>query len=480
MTILDQLLVELQERTRYKHTSPSGTPSTPYMHGPGGLFGTAGLERDIISTRILPKGLASIIPAIGSMATNPLFPYITGFLDNSGSHADGVCDDCEVAGPIKNCYQTAQFGRYCYMTRELELNALGLQTNRGEFLDLRIINDPLLAGTNNIITPNVPGNPSLNREVLMRFMEVGVSFQNQLMRQLYIGNPANNSAGGGYKEFPGLDILIGTTKVDALTGATCPSLYSDIKDFNYLNVNDDSGQTIMNVFSYLMRSLRWIANRSNMDPVKWLIAMRPGLFWELADVWACAYQTYRCAAGDPHATGVYDTGDTVRMRDEMRQGSYLLLDGERLEVIQDDGIVEESSGDNNRVPVGCFNSDIYIIPMTVRGGLASTYWQYTDYNQGAMQGVADGNLQGDFWTDGGRFLWHKKPPTNWCVQWLSKIEPRVILHTPHLAGRITNVVYCPLQHTRDAHPDDAYFVDSGVTSRSSSTLYSDWNQYATR
>lgn len=480
-TILEQLMAEIQQaqsNTRYKHDTPTGTPSTPYMHGPGGLFGTAGLERDIISTRVLPKGLGSMLPTKGVTVTNPLFPYITGFLDVSGDVADGVCDDPQTAGPIKNCYQTAQFGRYSFMTREMELNAIGLQTNRGEFLDLRILNDPLLAGTNNILTPNVPGNPSLTREVLVRFMEVGVAFQNQLMRQVYIGNPASNSAGGGYKEFPGLDILIGVNKVDALTGVACPSLRSDIKDFNYQNVNVNSGQTIMNVFSYLLRTVRWIANRTNMDPVRWVVAMRPTLFWEIADVWACAYQTYRCASGDTQA--VYDASDTIRMRDDMRRNSYLLLDGERIEVIQDDGILEEDTGDNANIPNTCFASDIYLIPVTVRGGLASTYWEYVNYSETAMQGVADGGLQGDFWTDGGRFLWHKKPPVNWCVQWLSKIEPRIILHTPHLAGRITNVLYCPLQHTRDAHPDDAYFVDGGVTSRSSSTLYSDWNLHATR
>src|SRR3990172_12507912 len=61
----------------YKHTTPSGTPSTPYMHGPGGLFGVSGLERDVISTRISPEGLASALPVRMSTRTNPLYAYIT-------------------------------------------------------------------------------------------------------------------------------------------------------------------------------------------------------------------------------------------------------------------------------------------------------------------------------------------------------------------------------------------------------------------
>ena len=122
-------------------------------------------------------------------------------------------------------------------------------------------------------------------------------------------------------------------------------------------------------------------------------------------------------------------------------------------------------------------NDIYFVPLTVRGGLATTYWEYLDYSRGAMVGAADGNYApGDFWTDGGRYLWHKKPALNWCVQLLAKIEPRIILLTPQLAGRLQNVQYCPLQHERTPFPGDPYFVNGGVsTARSGPSFYSDWN-----
>src|SRR3990167_1426759 len=160
--VLDMLVEALAERMkmnpRYKHTSPSGTPSTPYYTGPGGLFGVQGLERDVISTRVQPKGIAGVLPARGSMLTNPLFAYITGFLDVTGSVADGVCDDPQTAGPGKSCIQTAAYGRYSFLTRELELNRVGQQIDRGEFLDLRIINDPLLQSMGSIVQPNVAGS----------------------------------------------------------------------------------------------------------------------------------------------------------------------------------------------------------------------------------------------------------------------------------------------------------------------------------
>src|SRR3972149_7789605 len=95
-----------------KHTTPTGTPSNPYVHGPGGLFGVMGLEREVIHTRLQPVGLAGILPGRPTVDMWPLFPYISGFRAVPGDVANGVCDDPQPAGPMKTCLQTAPFGRY--------------------------------------------------------------------------------------------------------------------------------------------------------------------------------------------------------------------------------------------------------------------------------------------------------------------------------------------------------------------------------
>ncbi len=461
-----------------KHTTPSGTPTVNYMHGPGGIFGVSGLERDVISTRVQPMGLAGVLSAMASMRMNPLFAYLTGLLDETGTDPDGVCDDPMIAGLTKSCIQTAQYGRYSFMTKEIELNRVGQQTDRGEFLDLALINEPLLSSEGGILQQNIEGNAQLNREVKQAFVEVGISFQNKLMQQVYTGNPANNTGAGGYAEFPGLDILIGTNKVDAITGTNCPSLDSDIKDFNYGLVDEvSSGTDIVEVASYMYRFLTSNATRMSLGPATWAITMRRDLFYELTAIWPCSYLTYRCSFRDAAGNDrqIVNAADQVAMRDAMRTGEYLLIDGVQVPVILDDGITEETDADNVNILAGQFASDIYFIPMTMRGTRAATFFQYLDYNQGAMQAVQDGRLGSDFWTDGGRFLWHRKPPVNWCNQWLAKIEPRIVLLTPQLAGRIQNVRYAPLQHTRDPFPDDPYFVDGGETSRVGPSLFSDWN-----
>jgi len=474
-SFLEQMAQRLTERMGQKHTQPTGNPTGNYMHGPGGIFGIAGLERDLISTRVHPQGLIGTLRAQGSITTNPLYPYLSGFAADWGADPDGVCDNCQTAGPTKSCLQTAQFGRYCRQTKEIELNRVGLRSNRGEFLDLRLVNDPLLSDMGGIMSMNIPGNPDLIREVLMGMVEVGVSFQNLLTPQVYQGNPANNSANGGYAEFPGLDILIGTNKVDAITGQVCPGLYSDIKDFNF-GLVDNFAPDIVQYVTYMARYLKSNSIRQKFEPTEWVITMREELFYELTAVWPCSYLTYRCNTRPGAIAGeLVDAGDAIAMRDNMRAGRYLLIDGAQWPVVVDDGIHEDNPADHAQILPGQFASDIYFIPLTVRGGLATTYMEYVDYSQGAMVGVADGRYGDDFWTDAGRFFWHKKPPLNWCVQWISKIEPRIILLTPQLAGRITNVRYAPLQHTREPFPGNPYFMDGGPSFRTGTQYYSDWH-----
>ena len=483
-TLLEQLASEIQQAqgggggqwgTHYRAT-PS-TPSTPYYTGPGGLFGTPGLERDVISSRITPMGLADRLPAIGTNNVQPLFAYLTGFLAGSGSEPVGVCDDPPTVGAGKSCIQTAQFGRFSRLTRTLEVNRLGAQLNRGEFMDLRFMNDPL-GGMGGITVPgSIPGAVQLRNEVIMRFIELGVEFQNIMSRMIYEGNPANNTGGDGYREFPGLDILINTGHVDALTGTTCPALDSDIKNANYslIGASATDDEALYTQLSYMMRYLKYNAEHMNFGATRWAFTMRPALFWELTAIWPCIYMTTRCRTVNGDL--ITDAGDMVRMRDEMRNGSYLMIDGERYEVIQDSNIREETNTTGPAsVLSGQFASDIYIVPMSVRGGVPVTYWEYFDFRT-SLEILGAGPLANSyFWTDAGRYMFHLRPPTNWCIQWLSKIEPRIILKTPQLAGRLTNVRYAPLQHERDVRPTDPYFTNGGVsTARTNPTLQAQWS-----
>lgn len=461
----------LQEAgTRFKDVS--STPTASYGHGgPGGLFSTPGLSRPLFSAMILPKlGLQGMLPLRPTTETNPIFGIITGVTASAGSEPTGVCDDPPTAGTLKLCNHAFVLGRYSRMSKVYDLDRAGKITNRGEFLDFNVLGNPLEANGPN---PNQPSMLGFNAaqiaqsEVNKALFELGVAMSRDFAKQLYTGTPTNNTAQGGYKEFYGLETLVNTGYRDAETGNACPAADSYVTSFGNALLSTNAVGFIKNVV-YMFRNLKYIAEKAGLSPVSWVITMPFAMFYEITEVWPIAYFTYRAQGLVPTGSTNYVTAsDMETMRQEMRgnletyQGQYLLIDGMKVPVKIDDGIPETENGD------GSFTADLYFIPMTVLGGQPVTYMEYFNYDtpNGAIE-MAKLFAPNDSYyiTDNGRFLWHKKPPTNFCVQTLVKTETRLILLTPYLAGRLTSIRYAPLMHQRSPFTDSSYFVNGGKTS----------------
>ena len=456
----------------------TGAPSGPYLHGPGGIFGVRGLSRDVVSTFTQITGsLGELLPIKSSNETNPLAAYITGFLRSDTQEKNGICDDPEEAGQMKTCIQTTVFGRKEFKSRELEVNAIGRVVNRGEFTDLRVVNGPLVNQMGGLMQ-NFYGISNQNailggQEIVSRMMEMAVAFQRWYCPQVYSGNPANSKAGGGYKEFMGLDLLIGTNKVDALSGTACPSLYSDIKSFGYRQISSTTDPDIHRTLSTMMYILETRAKQNNLSPVDFRIVMRSQLFFELTRVWPLQYNTSDTGLTPAGLDLVYL--ENVKMRDDMRNNNYLIINSKRYGVILDDCIPEENKADNAAIPIGGFASDIYIVPFTARGGTLQTlYWEYYSYTENVLPQLT--GLPQWFWSDGGMFLWTMGAPKLWCMDVSAKTEPRLRLLTPQLAGRLTDVAYVPLQHINDPLPSQDYYQNGGVsTGRPFPSPFSEFN-----
>ena len=485
MTALADLINKAGASNIHKDQT-AGAPIGPYVHGPGGLFGVRGLERDVISTHTQITGsLGEMIPIQGSKDTMPLFPYITGFLRSDQHEKDGVCDDPPEAANFKTCIQTTVFGRKEFKTRQVEVNRIGQKLNRGEFTDLNFQNGPLVNGMGGLMQDfyglsNQQGILA-GREMVARMTEVGVAFQRWYCPSVYTGNPDNNAAGGGYKEFPGLDLLIGTNKIDAVAGTACPSLYSDVKSFSYREVDDANDPDLVKTITTIMRILNRKAAQQNLAPADIRMVMREPLFYAITEIWPCRYNTYRCDVIDGDNIDPVpnlDAAAMVRMRDELRAGQYLLVDGRKVPVILDDCIPEDNYADNAAIPIGGFASDIYFVPFSARNGTIKTlYWEYYDYSQDVLPDMEVLKASSFFWSDGGSFLWSVKSPDNWCIEAIAKTEPRLILRTPQLAGRLTDVAYVPLQHTDDPLPSQDYHVNGGIsTGYPSPSPFAEWNK----
>lgn len=456
-----------------KHDAPGSPITAGYSHGPGGILSFPGVDASVFHTIVGNLGILSLIPATPSVFTDPTYEILTGVQDVTGSEKSGVCDDAPTAGLIKACKLTAPFGRYERSTVELELNRLGQRNDRADPMDLRLIGSPIHQSGVFTAGPRSPATPAdlLTNEVSRKFWELNIALHRQLSVQLWQGDPANNAAAGGFKELTGFDQLINTGYVDIETNTACVSVDSDLKDFSYARI-DTAGGDLVDALSYMIRTRKDLAARTGVAPVRWVLAMRPELFWEVTAIWACDYLTYRCNVTNADGERVtINAQDAVRFRDEMRAGNYLLLDGERIEVVTDDGILEQTTTTNSNLTEGCFSSDIYLIPMSVVGGQAATFMEYFDYNNPSIRSaVGDNLILGR--VEGAFITWPRQ--TNQCVQWQTKIEPRLVLRTPWLAGRLQNVMYCPTQHTREPFPADPYFIDGGPVERVGPSYFALW------
>lgn len=468
--------IDRQKAMRYgmtfKHDLTSVAPSSEiYSHGPNGLLTFPGVDNSIFNAMMGPYSILNRIPATPSLNTDPTYFTITGVGDDTGSEPSDVCDDAPVAGLMKGCLVHSVFGRYERATQQLELNRLGQRVDRADPLDLALVGSPIapsgvFAGPGG--TTAAPGDV-LTNEVSRKFWELSVSLFRLLSRQIWTGTPANNS--GSYKELTGLETLVNTGYVDAETNQACTAMDSYVRSAGYASV-EQNGSVVDEITSmyYILKSK---ADRAGLSPVRFVLAMRSQMFYELTAVWPCSYLSYRCNLDGTSANrNNIDASDAIRFRDEMRAGKYLLIDGDRVDVIVDDGITEldgNSSGGN--FPAGCFASDIFFLPMSVIGGRSTLYLEYFQFDNPSIRSALGQMILARI--EGPWMTWPRQ--TNLCFQWQTKIEPRLVLRTPFLAGRLQNVVICPSQHEPQPFPSDPYFDDSGKETRSGPSYYDIWD-----
>jgi hypothetical protein len=453
----------------------SSTPSGAFGHGPGGTFSYPGLSRFVFNAMILPHlGVQARLPLVISNETNPLYGIMTGVTATSGSQPSGRCDDFKTAGLMKLCMTSKPFGRYGLDTTVVNIDAVGEVTNMGETIDLSLLGNPVnnAAGRTGIAGVPLTGNP-LRDEGAKRLFEFGASWAREYAPLLYSGNPTNNTAGGGYEEYHGFDSLINTGYRDAVTGIACPAADSILEDFNNQDISSSDGDIVGLIQDTFFR-LRHIAAQAGLGGVSWVISMPLGMFYRLTEIWAYYYLTRSLGAMtfqsnvNVNVSGREAVVDRDTMRGDLttRQGQFLMIDGQRVDVIIDDAITE------TEITPGKFAADIYIIPMTVLNGAQNvTFFNSFSFDsapgrQAAIELARQFAPDGSYYTsDAGTFLWHNKPPTNYCVQKGALTKPRLVLRTPYIAARIQNVLWSPLsEHERSPFTDSAYFVNGGQTS----------------
>jgi hypothetical protein len=467
-------IFEYLDGQRGLHTKTPALSHTGMLtHQPGGLFDVPGLENEVISTHVTPMGLGGKIPAFSNRKADPRYNFILGWQASNGSMPNAPCDDAPKTF-MKGGSLTGQFGRIPAQSNTIEIDKVLLES-RYMNTDLQLMGAML--GMDTLAAGEFPDNP-LDTVVEAEMVGMGVQLERLLAPLLWSGDISNNTALGGYKEFPGLDNQIRTGQVDADSNASMPAADSVVLDFDY-NMVDGVGEDLVSWVTSVHSYLKHLATRTRVNPVTWAIVMRPELWEIVSSVWPCRYASNGCSVvvgGESTNPIVINDRNNVDQRDRYRNDMYLDVNGERVTVITDDGIFEQNdTNDGSNLEPGEIASTIFFVPLKIRSTFPVLYWEYVPYTDIGRQlaAMGQGARLAPWWTDGGKFLW-TADYIKWCLDLTVKIEPRVILRTPHLAAKITNVKYAPRLHYRSWDPASGYFADGGVSLRTVPASFAVW------
>lgn len=450
--------------TRY-HTKGAlaGFQTATPLHGLGGIFSTPGLSRDVITAHVRPMGIGSVLPTLPSIEERPYYSILTGYTATDGVEPTQSCEDAP-AGYMKSCVLTTKFGLTRRDTQTIEFDKTMLKVNRGDFTDLQLRGQVL--GLTGLEPGGLNQQQILSIITMSEMVGAAVQAERKLVKDFWQGTLSN---GAGFR---GLDLLINTGIVDAETDVACPAVDSDIKDFTFDNVAG-GGKSIVEYLSSMESYIFHNASRMGLLPLSAAFVMRPELWDVLLNVWPCQYNTGQCATaviGDASRV-VIDGRENVEMSNRMRDNMTLTVNGRTYPVILDDGIYEKDSTNTAGIAAGSYASSIYFVPLAVNGNFPVLYREFLNYRSAeANANLALLNGTGSFWTDGGIYSW-AVDTDKWCYKFNLKTEQRIILRTPHLAGKLQNVRYAPLQHLRSAFPESGYFKDGGVSTRPIGTVH---------
>lgn len=432
----------------------AGTTAGAQVHGPGGLLATPGLNKQVVNAMIMPRGLSGRLPVRPSTDTNEIFAILTGLLASTGNEPTAACADWPVVGQFKVCRQQHPFGQQGRESQVLNIKYAGQVVNRGEFTDNVLLGAPNMG--DNVTPGPVDWGRALQTEYEKKLAELYAGYFRDYARYIYTGNPQTTAGSAGFQQYRGLDLLIATGKRDATTGVLCPAADSIVYDFNTVNVST-SGSTVYNILANVVTNLERLAEQLSLE-VKWAFTMRYGLFWALTNIWPCVYATVGCITPNT-IIKTASLEEATQMRDRMRNGRYLYIEGKEYDVIVDDSITETPAAGG---VVGTYQSDLYFVPLTANGQPV-LFWEYFSFNEQAIAAASAMAPQGYFSTmQNGRFLFVRLSPTHTCVQVEIIERPRLILLMPFLAARFTNLRYSITVHERDTFPTETYFVNGGA------------------
>lgn len=451
-----------------KHDVSTINLGSQVAHGPqynglpsSGLLAGAGPRREMWHTVVRPKGLAAQLYAGVTNITNPQFDILTGVFGPTGTNPSNFCGNPPKAGLAKLCTHSAQFGKAMWATDQNVLNMVGGRVNAAD-QDRSLLNT--LAQDNALVPdPLKAAGVDLNSTLGLQLFRLFINMERAMERVLFRGNRSTAAAStevGFIQEFDGFDRLIKTGYQDAITAVVCPSTDSIVENWGSVDVTATvGGGSIVDMITSIAYGLRTNAEKMGMNPVSWILVMDPDLFYRLTMLWPCSYITNGCASTTSNVQTV-DAPFQIQMRDDMRTGHYLWIDGEQWPVQLTNGMTITDVA-------AAKASTIYFIPVSAMGRQVTYLEGFDQGNSEIQEFIRQGAdyrvFNGGLWA----MTWQR---TNFCLEQVYAMQPRLIMETPYLAARLDNVAYTLRRPSRDPFPTDSHYVNGGRTVNLQPTL----------
>lgn len=447
---------------------PSGSTATASsLHGANygnsnqyGLFSAPGVRPERVSALSRPRSMTSILRPQKTELINEIVEVVTGQTAGTTTNATGWCADGALAGVLKTCQQTYPMGNFKMRTRIIPLQEVGQLKNRADIPGLILNNPP----QDNPLIPEMFYRLTDDRSQLQyEFFTLGNQIARSMETELWRGVAGTDtSITGWWKDFNGLDSLVKTGYVDALTLVACPAADSTVKSWNADIGATVGGSNIVQTFADIFYAKNDLADMVGMSGVTWAWVMRKEQFRALTEVWACQYSTYRCQstnAGQP----IMITGEeTNRLRLEMQNGQYLLIDGIQVPVVFSDGILLERLGSGTP---NILRADAYLLPISWNGRPLIRLEYHDMGNQYATELANMVYTSAQFINNGMYML--TKNERDGCIEFTISMKARLFLECPFLCARVDDISFSYGAPTRDANPGVTWLhANGGATYRS--------------
>ena len=424
-----------------------------------GIFSNPGVRPDRFSALMRPRSMAQLLRPTKSDFGNEIVSIMTGQTAGVANAQTDWCAPGALAGVLKACQQVYAFGNMKMATRIVPLQEVGILRNRadipGEILNSPPSEHPFIP---DIMYRMTDTRSQLQYELFTLGNQIMRSFETELFRGVA---GTNTSITGWWKDFAGIDSLVKTGYVDSITNVACPAADSIVISWNADVGATVNGSNVVQSFADQYYAVNDTARQVGMDGVQFAFVMRIEQFRALTEVWSCQYLTYRCQstnAGQP----IQITGDeTNRLRLEMQNGQYLLIDGQPVPVIFSDGIQLERLGAANP---NILRSDAYLLPISWNGRPLLRP-EYHDMGNVYAREFASMIYPSAEFLNNGMYMLGKREAGG-CVELEISMKMRIFIETPFLCVRWDDMSYAYGAQTRTADPATTFlYKNGGVTYR---------------